>query len=202
MTSAGKGWLLALAALLAGGIGLITAAVFGAGRLQDSPLGRQLGALVSDILAVGPADPPGLYIADPGEAAPRLNLPRLDGRLHPLPIAGRPVLINYWASWCGPCREEMPLLAAFSRDQGAIEVVGVALDTAEDAGDFLAEHPVPFSILVEAPGQRDSSVQLGNRRGLLPYSVLVGADGRVLARRTGAFDDAEDLRDWASIVKP
>ena len=51
---------------------------------------------------------------------------------------------------------------------------------------------------VEAPGIKDSSVRLGNHLGALPFSVLVGADGRVLARRYGAFEDAGQLQDWAA----
>ena len=53
-------------------------------------------------------------------------------------------------------------------------------------------------MLLEAPGKADSSVRLGNAKGLLPYAVLVGADGRVRATRTGPFTDQADLQAWAS----
>lgn len=186
-------WLLLSAAIVAGGVGLVAGmALFGPGALLNSPPGRWLASL-----APRPKDPPGLYVADIGEKSPPLSLPDLQGSLHALPPPGRPVLVNYWASWCGPCREEMPLLASYSRAQSAVEVVGIALDTAEDASAYLAGQPVPFRILLESPGDRDSSVQLGNRRGVLPYSVLIAADGRVLDRRFGAFKDADDLADWA-----
>ena len=54
----------------------------------------------------------------------------------------------------------------------------------------------PLPVLLEAPGPGDSSVRLGNRAGVLPFSVLIGADGRLRKQRIGAFADAEDLRNW------
>jgi hypothetical protein len=66
-------------------------------------------------------------------------------------------------------------------------VVGLALDDAEAVRAFLQRVPVAYPILIDAPGPADASVSLGNRKGVLPYSVLVGADGRLLARRVGPF---------------
>ena len=191
-------WLVLSVAVLAGALGVVASvAVNGPGALLNSALGRQLAALLP-----GPTDPPGLAIADIGETSPRFTLAGLDGKPRTIPTPGKPVIINYWASWCPPCREEMPLLADYSRQPGAIEVVGIALDTAPDASAFLTAHPVPFAILVEAPGERDSSVQLGNRRGVLPFSVLIGADGRVLQRRFGAFHSTTDLQEWSMTAMP
>jgi thiol-disulfide isomerase/thioredoxin len=126
------------------------------------------------------------------------RLPDADGRLVQLPTPGREVLINYWASWCGPCIGEMPILRGFAQRNGATgtQVVGVALEDEADARAWLRANPLPYLILFELPSATDSSVALGNARGLLPYSVLVGANGRVLASRTGPFDDAADLEEW------
>ena len=98
----------------------------------------------------------------------------------PGPYAGRPLLINVWASWCGPCIEEMPELERFTRSQGrdGTQVVGLALDTPANIREFLERVPVTYPILVDSPGPDDASVWLGNRKGVLPYTVLVNAEGR------------------------
>jgi peroxiredoxin len=127
------------------------------------------------------------------------SLPDAQGRPYQLPPPGRRVLINYWAAWCQPCLKEMPILADFSRrtDRNGTQVVGIALDLEKNSKAWLGRHPLPYPVLFEMPGIADSSVTLGNQRGLLPFSVLVGADGRVLATRTGPFADLAELQDWA-----
>jgi len=183
-----------LAALLAAGLGLVASiAVYGPGPLLRSPLGQ---AFLSHWMSA--QAPPGVTVVVPGQAVPAFRLAGLDGPAQPLPMAGRWQLINYWASWCGPCREEMPLLSAYAQAQPAdgVAVVGVALDAPADARAFLAEVPVSFPVLLEAPGPGDSSVRLGNGLGVLPYSVLIDPDGRLRARRFGNFRDARDLQDW------
>ncbi len=187
------GLLVVAAALVAGALGVVASLVLtGPGPLLRSETGRQILGAMAD-------DPVGLAVIRPGQPVPALPLPMLQGAPGPIPTPGRRVLINYWASWCGPCREEMPVLADFAGKQGrgGIEVVGIALDGEAEARAFLREVPVPFRIALEVPGEGDSSVRLGNKLGVLPYSVLVGADGKLLRQRFGAFTSPEDLRDWA-----
>ena len=186
--------LIALAALLAAMLGLVASvAIYGPGPLLRSPLGQRV---LGDLLA-GEA-PSGVAVLVVGDVVPVFSLPGLDGPSRTLPMPGRAVLINYWASWCQPCREEMPLLSDFASRQGpeGVQVVGIALDEAADARAFLAGRPVAFPVLLEAPGPADSSVRLGNGPGVLPYSVLIGSDGRLKHRRFGNFSSAQDLRDW------
>ena len=126
------------------------------------------------------------------------RLPDANGRPYVLPTPGRSVLINYWASWCGPCMEEMPILRDFAQRNGVngTQVVGIALEDTRTSRAWLVAHPLPYPVLLELPSATDSSVTLGNARGLLPYSVLVGPDGRVRATRTGPFRDLAELEAW------
>ena len=192
------GWrqalLVALAALLAGLLGVVASvAIYGPGPLLRSALGQRLVAAW-----IAKPVPAGLATVAPGDPLPPLTLPLLAGGQGTVPVAGRPTLINYWASWCGPCREELPLLDDLAAKSGprGVAVMTVALDDPGDAAAFVRQQALHLPVLVEAPGPRDSSVRLGNRAGVLPYSVLIGADGRLRKQRLGAFADAADLQDW------
>ncbi len=135
---------------------------------------------------------------------PPLRLPQVDGAQRSLAeFRGRPLLINYWATWCPPCIKEMPVLDAFATEQGAqgVAVVGIALDERDAVQQFLQRVPVAYPNLIEAPGAGDSSVALGNSRNVLPFSVLADAQGQVLAVRAGSFDAAE-LRRWVAEHAP
>jgi thiol-disulfide isomerase/thioredoxin len=147
-----------------------------------------------------PEPPPGVKPAQLGEPMPTIELPDLQGQTQSLPsaYAGRPLLINAWASWCGPCIEEMPELDRYARTQGpaGVQVVGLALDTPENIREFLGRVPVTYPILVDSPGPADASVWLGNRKGVLPYSVLVGADGKILKQKVGPFA-AGEIDNWS-----
>ncbi len=183
-----------IVALLAATLGAVAGLlVTGPGPLWRSELGQRI--LRTFVDAGAPPPPPGLTVAERGDVVPELRLPDLDGRIVTLPqdYAGRPLLINVWASWCGPCIEEMPELQRYSDHQGenGVEVVGLALDDAESVRAFLQRVPVRYRILLDATGPADASVRLGNRRGVLPYSVLIGPDGRILRQRLGPFAAGE-----------
>jgi len=128
-----------------------------------------------------------------GHARPAFTLPDLDGK--PVSIShwdGNVVLINFWATWCPPCRREIPEFQQV-RDQYAgrgFEIVGVAIDNRDSVIEFLTEAGVDYPQLL---GERDAigiSREYGNRYGALPYSVLVGRDGRVEFVRPGELSGA------------
>lgn len=133
-----------------------------------------------------------------GLRTPALSLPDLDGTPHRLSdYRGRRVLLNFWASWCRPCLEEMPALnqAQAKFGENAPIVVGIAMDEPAQVKAFLAAHPVNYPILIGQMGTPSTSQQLGNASQTLPYSVLIGADGRILATHAGALS-ALQLEQW------
>lgn len=144
--------------------------------------------------------PDGVRVAQPGEVPDPIRLPDLDGNTVDLTALapGRPLLVNVWASWCGPCIEEMPELQRFATSQGkdGVQVVGLALDEPEAVRAFLRQVPVDYPILLDTPGPADASVLLGNTRGLLPYTVLLDAERRVLRQKLGPFAHGE-VDGWA-----
>lgn len=137
-----------------------------------------------------------------GRPAPKLVLSGIEGgRIDLDGYRGKTVLLNFWASWCGPCIEEMPILDAFALAHAGdgIVVVGVAVDDAGDARRFLTRHPVSYPIALGSAGSPDESVAFGNHFNVLPYSVLIDPEG--IVRRAEALKfDAGELDDW--IVPP
>ena len=133
-------------------------------------------------------------VADVGDPAPELALDDLDGRRRALAEwRGRPTLVNFWATWCAPCLREMPLLDARAKADPALAIVGIALDEPEAVRRFVRQLGVGYPVLLDLPGANDASVALGNRRGVLPYSVLLDADGTILAQEAGDFADTAEL---------
>jgi len=133
-----------------------------------------------------------------GDSAPGATFSTLDGISQPLSHwRGRRVLINFWASWCMPCRQEMPLLsAAWSRHpHDGIALLGVAEDTADAVRESLTDLPVSYPVLLADRDTPGGSSSFGNRREVLPYSVLIGEDGRILRQKAGALSEAE-LEAW------
>ena len=188
-----------LVALAAGALGVIASLLTtGPGPLLRSDTGqRALNAMLSANAAKSPA---GIEIAQRGQAVPTMTLSALDGSSITLPAAyrGRPMLINVWASWCGPCVREMPELQRYYAKHAGndAQVVGIALDDAVAVRAFLKRVMVSYPILLDTPGPADAGVRLGNASGVLPYSILISPDGRLLKQRIGPFADGE-IESWA-----
>lgn len=178
-----------LAALLGLAAGVFVA---GPGILLRTDVGQ---ALFEHVLPPKYPAPGGA--ASIGDTVRPFTVTSFDGSRRMLPSPGRWQIVNYWASWCGPCRLEMPWLDAVHADsRGRYEVVGIALEAPDAAVTLLSEIPVRFAQHHEPPGAADSSVILGNGWGVLPFTVLIDPQGRLVKRHIGVFAGEAQLREW------
>ena len=94
---------------------------------------------------------------------------------------GKTILINFWATWCAPCRQEMPMLMDLQRQYGTsgLQVIGIALDDAQSVRNFVETYGISYPILVGTEDVFETSLAYGNGEGVLPYSVLVDSAGVV-----------------------
>jgi thiol-disulfide isomerase/thioredoxin len=94
---------------------------------------------------------------------------------------GKPLLVNFWASWCGPCVAEMPELSALAAKDGGkhFNVIGIGIDSPSNLVQFTKKVHVAYPLYVGGMGGTDLSRALGNANGGLPFTVLIGADGQV-----------------------
>ncbi|WP_462319885.1 TlpA family protein disulfide reductase [Halochromatium sp.] len=125
------------------------------------------------------------------ETLPDFRLPTVNGReLSSNAWAGKVLVLNFWATWCPPCLREMPLLDEWQQTYGnqGLQIVGIAIDRAEEVADFLEDNPVSYPILL---GDRDSvelSHKLGNRTSGLPFTVGFDPLGQRIFSHTGEID--------------
>jgi thiol-disulfide isomerase/thioredoxin len=120
------------------------------------------------------------------------------GALSMQSLRGRPLLVNFWATWCPPCVDELPLIDGFYRENSkkSWQVVGLAIDQPSAVRAFLQRTPVTFPIGMAGLEGTELARSLGNTSGGLPFTVVLGADGNVRQRRIGRVAPS-DLAQWA-----
>lgn len=110
---------------------------------------------------------------------------------------GRPLLVNFWATWCPPCVEELPMIEAFWREHAGngIQVLGLAIDQPSAVRRFLQRQALSFPIGLAGLQGTALARGLGNVNGGLPFSVFFGKDGGIWRQKLGQLK-AQDLQDW------
>ena len=128
------------------------------------------------------------YAVDPGSPAPQIRLPGRAGDVDLAALKGRVVFVDFWASWCVPCRHSFPWMNEMQAKYGprGFQIVAVNVDANRpDADAFLAKVPAQFTIAFDSQGATPRAYGVKG----MPTSVLIGADGRVVYRHVGFRDD-------------
>jgi len=131
-----------------------------------------------------------------------LRLPDSDGK----PVAfeqwrGRPLVVNFWATWCPPCREEMPLLDRMARATPDVQFVGISVDDKEHVAVFRGTNPTSYPLPITGMDISALAGELGNKAMALPFTVFVRADGTLQKVKLGALKEPE-LQQLLTAIKP
>jgi len=129
-----------------------------------------------------------------GELLQSASFPDLENKMRRLSEwRGKVLVCNFWATWCAPCREEIPILVAARRKYGpsGAEIVGIAIDNVAKVRQFSASFDISYPVLLAGSDGLDLMRQLGNSGGGLPYTVIVDRQGALVHRKLGALKTGE-----------
>ncbi len=114
-------------------------------------------------------------------------------------LLGKPLLLNFWATWCPPCIEEMPLLSRFYSENASNgwQVLGLAVDKPESVRRFLARSPVSYPVAMAGTQGMNISQSLGNVGAALPFTVVLDSGGHLLRSKIGQITP-EELVQWTA----
>jgi thiol-disulfide isomerase/thioredoxin len=123
-----------------------------------------------------------------------LALPDTAGREQPLKQwKGKVVVVNFWATWCEPCREEMPRFVKLQDEYGdkGLQFVGIAIDQVDKVQRFSSEIHLNYPTLIGGYGAIELSKSTGNRYGALPFTVVIDRAGAIVHTQLGPIKDAQ-----------
>jgi thiol-disulfide isomerase/thioredoxin len=110
------------------------------------------------------------------------SIPDSTGKVHPLSVLkGKTLLVNFWATWCAPCVQEMPELSALQLDANAknIQIIGIGIDSASNISDFSSRYKINYPLYVADNNSIELARKFGNQSGGLPFTVLIDPDGHI-----------------------
>lgn len=169
-------WLMVVPPVLFAGL----AGLFYAGMYRDNP-----GELQS------------VFVGHPAPVLPTTKLPGIPGLSDADLTTGKVTVVNFWATWCPPCVQELPLLSRFYTQvkHNGWQMLGLAIDQTDLVQRFLARAPVSFPVAMAGPSGVELTRKLGNAAGGLPFTVIFDRTGQVQHRKLGQLKEA-DLIAW------
>jgi thiol-disulfide isomerase/thioredoxin len=131
------------------------------------------------------------------DMVPAVSMADMSGKIHSLlDYRGRPTIYNFWATWCGPCRREIPLLNTLNHEFAAqkLQIVGVAVDFKDDVAKYLNATQVDYPVLVGEEAGIEAADKLGMEMAL-PFSVFADSKSRIVVAKLGELhrDDADAI---------
>ncbi len=147
-------------------------------------------ALAAGMLVSTRLHEPGLKTEADGDRMLAATFPDLNSQRQPLSQwRGKVLVVNFWATWCAPCRAEIPGFIELHRElagQG-VQFVGIAIDQATKVNDFARELGVNYPLLLGDENALELQRQLGDQAGVLPFTVILDSNGRLIARHAGSI---------------
>jgi thiol-disulfide isomerase/thioredoxin len=131
-----------------------------------------------------------------------LSLPDAKGKPHDLAQwKGKILVVNFWATWCGPCVQEMPELSALQTEASLknMQIVGIGIDSAANIAEFSSKYRISYPLYVAGMDGSELARQFGDLTGSLPFTVLIGPDGAVRKTYLGRLKFDELRRDIATL---
>ena len=132
----------------------------------------------------------------------QLSLPDAAGANQSLAnLKGKPLLVNFWATWCAPCVDEMPELSALQSEVApkSVRIIGIGIDSPSNIAEFSTKYKIAYPLYVAGMSGTELSRQFGNKAGGLPFTVLIGSDGLIKKTYLGRLKMAEVRADIAAL---
>ncbi len=159
-----------------------------------SPLSATHRLLQALILLLGLLSLVNSHASGALQQLPQQSFEDIDGNTQPLDQwRGKVVVLNFWATWCPPCRREIPTFTALQREyqQQGLQFIGIAIDDPRAVSRYIREQEINYPTLLGEENGMELSMQLGNRSFVLPYSAIFDRSGRLVSTHRGELTREE-----------
>ena len=132
--------------------------------------------------------------------APRFSLPDSNGVPRTIETwKGKVLVINFWATWCAPCRKEIPAFTKIQEELGSegLQFIGIAIEDVKPVREFIQQIPVNYPMLIAPARGMQLMAKFGNTMGVVPFSVVIDRSGRIVHIQPGIFE-TDQVKKWVT----